>query len=83
MEVNPLAIDLVEKLLVFDPEKRYTAQQCLEHPYLEELNCPEDEPERGPVIKFDFEFERLFLPISDLKDLIYEEILLYHFEEVQ
>ncbi|KAF1325655.1 Cmgc/mapk protein kinase, partial [Globisporangium splendens] len=31
---NLLAIDLLEKLLVYDPEKRITAKEALHHPYL-------------------------------------------------
>jgi len=40
---NPLAIDLLSKLLCFDPNKRLTAEEALRHPYLKELHCPSDE----------------------------------------
>lgn len=32
---NPLALDLLAKMLTFNPNKRYTVEQCLEHPYFE------------------------------------------------
>ena len=35
---NPLAIDLMEKMLEVDAEKRITAAQTLFHPYLEEVS---------------------------------------------
>lgn len=39
---NPLAIDLLDKMLQFDPSKRVTVEQALAHPYLSQLHCPED-----------------------------------------
>jgi serine/threonine protein kinase len=78
-EANPLALDLLKKLLAFDPDKRITVEQALNHPYLESLHYPADEPTTVPVSFFDFEYERQVLTTRNLKDLMYEEILLYHF----
>jgi serine/threonine protein kinase len=39
------ACDLLDKLLVFEPEKRLTCEQALAHPYLEELHCEVSEEE--------------------------------------
>ena len=72
-------MDLLKQLLVFDPAQRITVEQALNHPYLEGLHVPEDEPTTEPVSIFDFEYEREVLTIRDLKDLVYEEILLHHF----
>lgn len=38
------AMDLLEKLLQYDPEVRLTAQQALEHPFFENYHEPMDEP---------------------------------------
>ena len=35
---SPLAIDLLKKLLTFDPEKRITVTAALKHPYLQDLH---------------------------------------------
>lgn len=78
---NPNAIDLLKKMLIFNPTKRFTIEEALSHPYLVALHYPEDEPIREPVSLFDFEFERQLLTMRDTKDLIYNEILLYHFQE--
>lgn len=80
-DANPHALDLLKRLLTFDPDKRITVEQALEHPYLEGLHFPDDEPVTVPVSLFDFEYERQILTMKDLKDLMYEEILLYHFND--
>ena len=68
------AIDLVKKMLTYDPADRITVEQALEHPYLAALHYPEDEPSTQPVSAFDFDFEKYSLSREDLKDLIFEEI---------
>ncbi|XP_001370416.1 mitogen-activated protein kinase 15 isoform X1 [Monodelphis domestica] len=40
----PEALDLLERLLVFDPEKRLTADEALRHPYVKRFHCPAKEP---------------------------------------
>lgn len=38
------ALDLLKKLLQFNPNKRLTAEQALEHPYLSKFHDPATEP---------------------------------------
>jgi len=76
-----LAVDLLQQMLVFDPEKRITVEQALVHPYLANLHSEEDEPTGKPVSLFDFEFELYSLEATEYKELIYEEIMLYHEEQ--
>lgn len=80
---NADAVDLLKKMLTFDPAKRISVEKALEHPYMSELHYPEDEPTRGPLSLFDFDFEKYDLNAEQLKDLIYEEIQLYHSEEAR
>ena len=42
-EASEQALDLMRKMLVFDPLKRITVEQALAHPYLKELHLEEDE----------------------------------------
>lgn len=80
-KASPNALDLLRKFLIFDPAKRITLDEALKHPFLQELHCPEDEPIAKSVSKMEFEFEKYNLTLQQLKDLIYEEILLYHYPE--
>jgi len=78
---NPLALDLLKKLMVFDSKSRATVEDALKHPYLAALHFPEDEPIAQQVSDAEFEFEKYPLSLAQLKDLVYEEILLYHFPD--
>ena len=68
-------------MLVYDPETRVTVAQALEHPYLASLHFPDDEPTTEKVSGFDFDFEKYSLNTNEYKDVMYEEIMLYHSDE--
>jgi len=74
--VEPLALDLLEKMLVFDPVKRLTAEEALAHPYLECYHDPTDEPVADEV--FDWSFNDADLPVDKWKVMMYSEILAFH-----
>ncbi|CAB3361108.1 mitogen-activated protein kinase p38a-like isoform X2 [Cloeon dipterum] len=67
---NPLAVDLIEKMLELDADKRINAEQALAHPYLSQYADPSDEPV-SPV--YDQSFEDMDLPVERWKDLVYQE----------
>ena len=69
-------LDLVEKMLTWDPDKRITIDAALEHPFMEEMHDPTDEPVTFPLK--DFDFERSTIRLRELKNLIWEEVLRYH-----
>lgn len=75
------AVDLLKQMLTFDPQKRITVDEALEHGYLSALHCPDDEPTTELVSAFDFEFEIYDLKREDYKDLLYEEVMLYQSDE--
>jgi len=54
-EANPLACDLIEKMLIFNPEKRINVEECLKHPYLASLHDTNDEPVADAPFTFAFE----------------------------
>lgn len=74
--VEPEAVDLLEKMLVFDPKKRITAAQVLSHPYLAPYHDPNDEPVAAE--KFDWSFNDADLPIDTWRVMMYSEILDFH-----
>ena len=71
-----IAIDLLEKMLVFDPRKRITATESLGHEYVAPYHDPTDEPEAAE--KFDWSFNDADLPTDTWKVMMYSEILDFH-----
>lgn len=71
---NPLAIDLLDKCLTFNPRKRITVEEALAHPYLEPYHDPEDEPTAAIIPQEFFAFDGQNLSREDLKKEIYDEI---------
>lgn len=39
-----LALDLLGSLLMFNPDRRISAEDALDHTFLAEYRCPDDEP---------------------------------------
>ncbi|KAI6019843.1 mitogen activated protein kinase-like protein [Pisolithus orientalis] len=74
---NPLAIDFLTKTLTFDPKKRLTVEEALEHPYLEAYHDPEDEPVAPPLDPefFEFDLHKDDISREQLKELLYQEIM--------
>ena len=72
------AVDLIDKMLAFDPSKRITVAQALAHPYLASLHDESDEPSAECPFFFDFENETL--SESRVRDLVYEELVGFHDE---
>ncbi|KAJ3759601.1 putative MAP kinase [Lentinula raphanica] len=70
------AIDFLNRTLTFDPEKRMTVEQALDHPYVAPYHFPEDEPCGSPIAaeNFDFDLKKEKLSKEELRKLLYEEI---------
>ena len=72
---NPLALDLLDKLLTFDPEKRITVEEALRHKYLENL-FEEDDLLKSKPFEYIFD-EKINLDFDRdiIKQMIYDEII--------
>jgi len=70
------AIDLLERMLMFAPERRITVDQALAHPYLQMLHDPNDEPKAQNT--FDFSFEKYAMSKEGLKALLWQEAYQFH-----
>ncbi|XP_021400083.2 mitogen-activated protein kinase 15 isoform X1 [Lonchura striata] len=68
------ALDLLKKLLVFNPDKRLTAEQALQHPYVSRFHCPS----REPSLDFDVILplgDDVQLSVAEYRNKLYEMIL--------
>ncbi|KAL8160218.1 hypothetical protein V2J09_001755 [Rumex salicifolius] len=74
--ISPMAIDLIERMLTFDPTRRITVEEALSHPYLARLHNMEDEP--VCLDAFSFEFEKQAMAEEEIKEMIYQESLAYN-----
>jgi serine/threonine protein kinase len=80
---DPQALDLLERILQFDPAARPSAAEALAHPYFASLHDPDvlastadAAGELVPMSEFDFENRRV--SIDDIRLLFLDEILRYH-----
>lgn len=69
---NPEALDLLERMLTFDPTDRITVQEALEHPYLRIWHDPADEPDCPK--EFDFSFEEVD-DMEAMRQMILDEVV--------
>lgn len=79
---HPLAIDLLQKMLVFDPSKRISVAEALQHPYMSVLYDPSCNPSAQVTIDLDID-EDLGDIDEDLgedmiREMMWKEILHYH-----
>lgn len=72
---SPLAIDLLTKLLTFDPAKRITVEEALAHPYLSAYHDEDDEPSHS--YPFDFSFEVLE-SMEDMRSMYHLNAFVLH-----
>uniref|UniRef100_A0A803YR25 mitogen-activated protein kinase n=1 Tax=Meleagris gallopavo TaxID=9103 RepID=A0A803YR25_MELGA len=69
---SPLAVNLLENMLVLDAEERVTAAEALMHPYFEPIHDPEEEIEAE---KYYETFDNMDLTLDEWKRVTYKEIL--------
>lgn len=85
--IDPLAVDLIRKLICFNPAKRLTALEALEHPFLKAFHSEKLEPVISDDERAAFE---LIEPVSngkhfsknELRHLVWKEMMDYHPEDV-
>ncbi|KAK4488315.1 hypothetical protein RD792_004071 [Penstemon davidsonii] len=74
--MSPLALDLLGKMLVFDPTQRITVDEALCHPYLSSLHDINDEPISSRP--FNYDFEQPSITEDNIKELIWRESLVFN-----
>ena len=71
-KANPDALDLLDRMLAFDPSSRVTVEDALEHRYLHIWHDASDEP--ACPTTFDFGFE-VVDEVQDMRKMILDEVL--------
>jgi len=67
------ALDLMEKMLFFNPERRITAADALSHPYLAQFHNPAEETEATESVFIPVD-DNIKLPLAEYRALLYSEI---------
>lgn len=67
------AIDLIKKLLYFNPSKRLTAEQVLKHPYVAQFHNPAEEPNCTMRINIPIDDNQKF-SIREYRNKLYQDI---------
>ncbi|KAF1972754.1 kinase-like protein [Bimuria novae-zelandiae CBS 107.79] len=70
-QANPDALDLLDRMLAFDPSSRISVEEALEHRYLHIWHDASDEPNCPTT--FDFQFE-VVEDIGEMKKMILQEV---------
>lgn len=65
------AMDLINKLLVFNPEKRLTAEEALEHQYVSRFHDPSEEIEMSSSVVIPLN-DDVRLSVDDYRNKLYE-----------
>lgn len=68
-----LALDLMRRLLMFNPEKRLTAVDALRHPYLCEFHNPAEETVADAIIRVPID-DNIKHSVNEYRSKIYENI---------
>ncbi|KAG6470704.1 hypothetical protein ZIOFF_071781 [Zingiber officinale] len=74
---NPLAIDLLKKMLVFDPSKRIDVTEALQHPYMASFYDPLFDPAADGPVDHGFEDD---VEEDAIREMMWEEMHFYHQE---
>lgn len=68
---NPDALDLLDRMLAFDPTRRISVDAALEHPYLAIWHDASDEPDCPRTFDFDFE---VVDDVGEMRKMILDEV---------
>lgn len=76
-DANPDALDLLDRMLVFNPEQRISVSEALQHPYLSSFYDTADLKDSAPF-NFDFDLPDDELTKDALVDLLFQDIQRFH-----
>jgi len=68
------SIDMLQKLLMFNPDKRMTAEEALEHPYVAQFHAPDEEITCEKIINIRIDDDKK-LTVAAYRDELYTSII--------
>jgi mitogen-activated protein kinase 1/3 len=69
----PLALDLLDKMLVFNPDKRISIEGALNHPYLKNIREGIEDPVYKGTLNLDFDYDHN-ITVEALVNLLIKEV---------
>ena len=69
----PLALDLLDKMLVFNPDKRISIEDALNHPYLKNIREGIEDPIYKGTLNLDFDYDNN-ITVQSLVNLLIKEV---------
>ena len=69
----PLALDLLDKMLVFNPDKRISIEGALNHPYLKNIREGIEDPVYKGTLNLDFDYDNN-ITVENLINLLVKEV---------
>lgn len=73
-DANPLALDLLDKMIVSNPDRRWSAMECMEHPYLSSIHSTEDLSLASSPFEWTDDFTEC--DIISVKQMIFQEFVI-------
>eukprot|EP01080_Neovahlkampfia_damariscottae_P004704 gene4704-8288_t len=74
---NPIALDLLEKMLQWNPKKRITIEEAMKHEYFQDLYDESDLEECKTKFEFDIT-EEMLKEKDKVKQMIYDDIMAWN-----
>ena len=74
VDVRPDAVDLLSRLLAFNPDRRLTAEEALRHPFVSQFHSPADEPACDHEIVLPIS-DNVKYGVSEYRDSLYAQIV--------
>ncbi len=69
----PLALDLLDKMLIFNPDKRISIEGALNHPYLKNIREGIEDPVYKGTLNLDFDYDNN-ITVENLINLLVKEV---------
>ena len=75
-KIDPLAVDLLERMLVFRPADRISVVEALKHPFMAQLHVESDEPKAS--FTFDWAYEQAQdISKANMQRLVWDEMAFF------